>query len=58
MNRNKHLYEMVINMDQSKGDEMGEGCRTHGRDERCLQNFGRKTWREDIHVDGKTVREY
>jgi hypothetical protein len=28
--------------DQVKGDEMGGDSSTHGTDEKCIQNFGRK----------------
>jgi len=31
----------------SQGDGMGEACSTHGTDEKCIQNSGRKTWREE-----------
>jgi len=24
-----------------------ESCSTHERNEKCIQNFGRKTWREE-----------
>jgi hypothetical protein len=26
-------------------DEMGRGCSTHGKNEKCIQDFGRKTCR-------------
>jgi len=29
--------------DQTKEEEMGEACNTHGRVEKCIHNFGRKT---------------
>jgi len=29
--------------DQMKEDEMDRECSTHGRDEKYVQNFGRKT---------------
>jgi len=28
-------------------DEMGGECGTHGIDGKCIQNFGRKPWREE-----------
>jgi len=30
-----------------KKDEMGEACGTHGRYERCIENFSRKIGREE-----------
>jgi len=27
---------------------MTGACITHGRDEKCIQNFGRKTWRKKL----------
>jgi len=33
--------------DQIKEDEMGVACSAHGRNEKCMQYFGRKTWKED-----------
>jgi hypothetical protein len=30
-----------------KEDEMDRECSTHGRDEKYVQNFGRKTWKEE-----------
>jgi len=29
-----------------KEDEMGGTCCTHGRDKKCVQYFGLKTWRK------------
>jgi hypothetical protein len=26
-------------------DEIGGACSTHGRDEKCIQNISRKTWK-------------
>jgi hypothetical protein len=42
-------------------DEMGGTCSTHRRDENCVQDFGRKTWRyysEDLGVDGEILLEW
>jgi hypothetical protein len=41
-------------------NELGGTCITHEGDEKCVQNFGRKVWREDTHsedlgVDGKII---
>jgi hypothetical protein len=37
---------------------MGGACRTHERDEKCTQNFGEKTRREEttwnLGINGKT----
>jgi hypothetical protein len=30
-------------------------CYTQGRDEKCIQNFGRKTWRDQLGVLGVDV---
>jgi hypothetical protein len=37
-----------------KDDEIGGACNTDGRDEKRLQNFGRK----DIGIDGKITVEW
>jgi len=31
--------------DQIKEDEVGGAYNVHARDEKCVQNFGRKNWR-------------
>jgi hypothetical protein len=33
--------------DQIEDNEMGRLFDTHGRDEKCLQNLGRKVWMEE-----------
>jgi len=40
--------------DQVKEDEMGGACSTHGCDEKCIQNVGRKgtVHAEDLGVGG------
>jgi hypothetical protein len=43
---------------------MGRAYSTHGRDKKCLQNFGQKTWREEttrteyVSVDAKIKLEW
>jgi hypothetical protein len=32
-----------------KEEEIGMACRIHGKHEKCIQNFGWKTWREISH---------
>jgi hypothetical protein len=32
---------------QIKEDGMGRSCSTHGRDKKCIIDFGQKTWREE-----------
>jgi len=32
--------------DEVKEDEMDETYRMHGRDEKCIQHFSRKPWKE------------
>jgi hypothetical protein len=34
---------ITYTLHQIKGDEMGGSCSTHGKDEKCVQNFGCKT---------------
>jgi len=34
----KYCYDNEI-----KEDKLGGACGTHGRDEKCIQNFGKKT---------------
>jgi len=41
-----------------KEDEMDGASSINGRDEKCVQNFDRKTWREDIGVDWKIILEW
>jgi len=40
---------------------MNEACSTHGRNEKCIQDFGWNTWRgdhsEDLGVDGNVILE-
>jgi hypothetical protein len=41
---------------------MGWACNKHGRDEKCIQNFGRKNLKgreylEDLDVNGKVILE-
>jgi hypothetical protein len=41
---------------------MGGVSRTHGRDEKCIQNAGQKTWKEEttwknLGVDGRIILE-
>jgi hypothetical protein len=33
--------------DHVKEDEIDGTCTTHGSDEKCMQKFGWKTWREE-----------
>jgi hypothetical protein len=35
---------------------MGEAYITHGRDDKCVQSFGRKIWRKDLSVSEDSVR--
>jgi hypothetical protein len=36
----------VIKVIKSKKNEIGRACNTHGRDEKCIQNFGSNLKRE------------
>jgi hypothetical protein len=43
--------------------EMGEKCRTHGRDEKCIQSSDRNTMKgrshlEDQNVDGRIILKW
>jgi hypothetical protein len=42
----------IIRVIKSREVEMGGACAMHGRDEKCVQNFDRKTRRENIGVYG------
>jgi hypothetical protein len=33
-----------------KEEEMGEVCSTYGGEDKCVQSFGRKTWRKEPHL--------
>jgi hypothetical protein len=33
-------------------DKMGSTCDTHGRNEKCIQNFSQQTWREETKETG------
>jgi hypothetical protein len=35
--------------DKFKKDEIDGVCSTHGWDEKCIQNLGRKTWKEETN---------
>jgi hypothetical protein len=40
---------------------MGEACSTNARDEKCVQQFGRETWKdhsEDLGEDGRITLEW
>jgi len=41
----QHFYALL----QVKEDEMGGVCSTHGRDKKCMQDFGQKTRREETN---------
>jgi hypothetical protein len=38
-----------------KEDEMGRACGTNGGEEECMQDFGGKARRKEIHVGGWTI---
>jgi hypothetical protein len=44
--RRLHLEELRQIL-EVKEDEIGRVCSTHGRDGKCIQNFGQKTEREE-----------
>jgi len=36
-------FTNTIKGDQNKENEMGRACNVFGRNEKCIENFGRKT---------------
>jgi hypothetical protein len=44
---NLYTSPNVIRVIKSRGMRIGGSCSMHGRDEKSVQNFGRKTWREE-----------
>jgi len=36
-----------LNSDSEIEDEIGGECSTYGTDEKCIQDFAPRTWRED-----------
>jgi hypothetical protein len=48
---NRELHNLYaspnISRHQATKDEIGRACDTHGRDEKCIQSFGCKTFREE-----------
>ena len=42
------LFTRYYDTDQISEDEMDSSCRMHERNEKCVQNFSRKTGMEDI----------
>jgi len=41
------FFSPNIDMVIKSGRQKGRACSTHGRDEKCIQNFSRKDWREE-----------
>jgi hypothetical protein len=37
---------------------MGGACSTNEIDKKCTENSGRKTRKEDLHVDGRIILEW
>jgi hypothetical protein len=37
---------------------MGEICRAHGNDKKCIQNTVRKTYLEDLGVNGRITLKW
>jgi hypothetical protein len=49
--------------DQIEEDKIGGTCRKHGKDKKCVKNFGRKAlkervYSEDIDVDGNIILQW
>jgi hypothetical protein len=40
------LHQILLGRSNKEG-EMGEACRTHGKHEKCIQNYSRKTWGDE-----------
>jgi hypothetical protein len=55
------LHHILLGWSNQGDDEMGGVCRAHGRDEKCIQDCGCKTWWEETTrmtwVDGKIILE-
>ena len=54
------LFTKYYMGDQIKNNEMGGACSTYGKQERCIQGFGRAKLREIHHfeelgVDGRII---
>jgi hypothetical protein len=41
---NNHSWDKKINM-----DKLDEECSTHGREDKCAENSGSKSCREEVH---------
>jgi len=41
----------ILSDDKGMEGETGGSCSTHGRDEKCTHNLGRKTWMEEHSGD-------
>jgi len=54
------LRQMLL--EWSNEDKMDGACSTHGRDAKCIQYLGRKTWREenleDLGIDGNVILDW
>jgi hypothetical protein len=42
------IFTMYYWRDESKEDEMGEGCSTHEKNEKCIRNFKLESQMENI----------
>jgi hypothetical protein len=43
---NLYALLIIIRMIEIKEDEIDGACSTYGRGEKCVENFGRKIWKE------------
>jgi len=51
--RNFITCTLHTQVDQIKKNQFSGTCRMHGRDVKCIQNFGRKTRREETNLKTK-----
>jgi hypothetical protein len=60
--RKLYVSPFIVESDKIKEDAIGGECRTHGRDEKRIQNPGRETGREkpseDLGVEGRIILEW
>ena len=38
---------LIYSSDHVKKDEKGKACETYDKEDKCIENFGRKTWSKE-----------
>jgi hypothetical protein len=46
-----NFFDKYCNVDKFKKNEMGVACKSHCRDEKCIQNFNLKAYRENTTLE-------